>query len=461
MARFTGPLYEISLVITDAASSELETWLEELTYRALREAGIDDARVFDSGVDDQGRAVHICQFRAADDNALDELLDGFFAEVDADIAEHYGDYVLVTSQILREDDSHDLPATQSANCLNCGTRLRGQYCGVCGQRARNRLISLWELLSEAFGDLLELDSRVWRTLIPLLIRPGQLTHDYLQGRRARYMPPFRTYLVLSVLFFVVAFFDPDEGLGLLSEPPPIPTPEEIAEQDAKRAEAKKEVLQDLADKGIYVGGQMSDEQQSELDDQIAAVVDDDHGINVNLDGDEEWNCESDEVDFGDAPDWVKRRLTPERVKVLCEQFETESGQKAIADKLVDNIPVALIVLMPLMALVLKVLYPLSRRYFVEHLLFFVHFHAFFFLILVLLILFSGATALLNIEGTITTLVIVAVSFYVPVYLYKGMRCVYRQGHFVTFIKYIALLIAYAFGALLTMLGAALFAVIWI
>jgi len=118
------------------------------------------------------------------------------------------------------------------NCLNCGAELRGQYCGTCGQRARNRLISLWELLTEAFGDLFELDSRLWRTLIPLLVRPGRLTRDYLEGRRARYMPPFRMYLVLSVVFFVVAFFDPKDDLGLLFEPEAEPTAEEIARQEA-------------------------------------------------------------------------------------------------------------------------------------------------------------------------------------------------------------------------------------
>ena len=120
---------------------------------------------------------------------------------------------------------------------------------------------------------------------------------------------------------------------------------------------------------------------------------------------------------------------------------------------------ALIVLMPLMALVLKVLYPLSRRYFVEHLLFFVHFHAFFFLILTLQILFSRAAARLTIEGSITSLVLVAASIYIPVYLYKGMRSVYQQGHLMTVIKYMALLVAYCFGTTLTMLGAVLFAVV--
>ena len=112
-------------------------------------------------------------------------------------------------------------------CLNCGTTLGGQYCGNCGQRATSRLISVWELLRDAFGDLLELDSRLWRTLIPLVTRPGQLTRDYLEGRRARFMPPFRMYLVLSILFFLVAFFDPREELGILFEPQaPAPTESE-------------------------------------------------------------------------------------------------------------------------------------------------------------------------------------------------------------------------------------------
>ena len=293
MTRFTGPLYEISLVNAGAASPELDDWLKELARHALRETGIEDVRIFDSGVDDHGRTVHVCQFRAADDSTLDKLLDGFFADVDADIAVHFGDHVLVSSRTMREDDSNNLPAVESPNCLNCGTRLRGQYCGVCGQRARNRLISLWELLREAFGDLLELDSRIWRTLVPLLIRPGQLTHDYLQGRRARYMPPFRTYLVLSVMFFVVAFFDPQKDLGLLNEPEAKATPEELAEQDARRAEAKKDILQDLADEGIYVGGQMSNEQQAELNDKIASAVDHDNKIRVTFDdGSEGWDCKS-------------------------------------------------------------------------------------------------------------------------------------------------------------------------
>ena len=112
-----------------------------------------------------------------------------------------------------------------------------------------------------------------------------------------------------------------------------------------------------------------------------------------------------------------------------------------------------------MALVLKILYPLSRRYFVEHLLFIVHFHAFFFLILTLQILFSRLMNATGLAGGLSTLVIVAASLYIPVYLYMAIRRVYDQRHILTIIKYFALVVAYWFGASLTMLGAVLFAVL--
>ena len=350
------------------------------------------------------------------------------------------------------------------NCLNCGTELRGQYCGSCGQRARGRLISLWELLQDAFGDLFEIDSRLWRTLIPLLIRPGRLTLDYLEGKRARYMPPFRMYLVLSVVFFVVAFFDPQDDLSLLFEPEPPPTPEEAAAQKEETAEKREEaedevneVLDELAAEGIITAGQAEDARDAvdEGDASITLYGDDEGGLNFQIDPD------TGECEFSgqeDLPDWLKRRLTKERLERTCERIGADEG-KTLVNLVLDNIPIALIVLLPFMALVLKALYPLSRRHFVEHLLFFIHFHSFFFLILTLQILFSRFAGFIHLPEAIGILVLVAASFYIPVYLYKAMRLVYGQGHILTFIKYITLVVAYTAGATFTMLGALLFALV--
>jgi len=347
------------------------------------------------------------------------------------------------------------PLPDHPNCLNCGTELRGQYCGGCGQRARNRLISLWELLQDAFGDLFEVDSRLWRTLIPLLIRPGRLTLDYLEGRRARYMPPFRMYLVLSVIFFVVAFFNPEDDLSLLFEPPPQPTAEEVAEK-RKAAEAEvNEVLQELSEEGILDARDIDDGEEQD-DIQFGVSADNPSGeFNFQIDP-ETGDCTFSGQD--DLPEWLQRRLTKERLEATCERIGADQG-KTLGNLVLDNIPIALIVLMPIMALVMKSLYPLSRRYFVEHLLFFLHFHSFFFLILTLQILFHRFGSLISLPDVATILPIVAASFYIPVYLYKGLRLVYAQGHIVTFIKYVILIVAYSIGATLTMLGALLFALL--
>ncbi|MFQ5608877.1 MAG: DUF3667 domain-containing protein, partial [Woeseiaceae bacterium] len=266
-------------------------------------------------------------------------------------------------------------AGDSPTCLNCGAMLAGQYCGQCGQRATSRLISVWELLRDAFGDLLELDSRLWRTLTPLLLRPGQLTKDYLEGRRARYMPPFRMYLVLSLIFFVVAFFDPRNELSILYEPEPEPASEEIEQEHA----------------------------EPEPDEQI----DKDGEVDVNTSGiDLDDDCNITQSDLDDAPEWVQRRFTEERLVAVCRHWKTVGGD-GFVNALLDKVPASLIVLLPLMALVLKFLYPLSRRYYVEHLLFFVHFHAFFFLILTLQILFARLGGLIGFMEWLFTLIIVA------------------------------------------------------
>jgi hypothetical protein len=469
MSAADGPLFELNCQVDPGAAEEIQQWLLGLASEARHEEDVTHARAFETHSEADGSHFWTCQFQCAAGTAVNQFRNGFLASSEAAIAAQFGDAVIVSSRVLLEEATPDLPVAGSPDCLNCGTRLTGQYCGVCGQRARSRLISLWELISDAFGDLLELDSRLWRTLIPLLKRPGRLTRDYLEGRRARYMPPFRTYLVLSVVFFVVAFFDPRDDLSLLFEPAPEATPEEQAEQESQAAAAKKEILDELAAEGIIVGDSVVDGTTQAVDQTPEPVEDTDgeFNIRVNESGDAGFNivvdddtgdCNVEAGDLEEMPEWFKRRFTAERIKEVCEKI-TADGGKSFGDLLLDNIPVALIVLLPLMALVLKVLYPLSRRYFVEHLLFVIHYHAFFFLILVLQILFSRLAALIHIPELLATLTIVATSFYIPVYLYMAMRHVYGQGRLLTFVKYLVLVAAYNVGTGLTLLGAVLFALV--
>ena len=444
MTSHSGPIYEVTFFVAPDVADECEHRIEEHARRVLLDPAVADCTIFARNDDEQGRLRRVCLHNLTGDDVLDDFIDGPGSELEAQLGAEFGELVEVRSRILREDQLTELLPEESPNCLNCGGRLRGQYCGTCGQRSRSRLISLWELISDAFGDLFELDSRLWQTLVPLLIRPGRLTYDYLQGRRARYMPPFRMYLVLSLLFFVVAFFDPNDELGLLFEPEPEATAAQEAAETADAAEQAQEVIDELTEQGIIT----EDELPTEL--KI-----DENGFRFTFDEDgteAESDCDVDETDIEELPGWLARRLTVERLQRICERTRLDDGA-VLKDNLVDNIPAALIVLLPLMAFVLKALYPLSKRYYVEHLLFFVHFHGFFFLILTLQILFMRLSTRLGIPEPIAILTIVITSFYIAIYLFVSMRRVYGQGRIITFLKYVALVTAYSMGFALTMLSA--------
>ncbi|MEO1170585.1 MAG: DUF3667 domain-containing protein, partial [Myxococcota bacterium] len=95
-------------------------------------------------------------------------------------------------------------------CANCGTEGSGRYCSNCGQRLETGLPSAREWLAEVVDAFFSLDGRVLRTLRLLAFKPGALTADMIEGKRARYIPPLRLYLVCSILYFFAASFTPEQ-----------------------------------------------------------------------------------------------------------------------------------------------------------------------------------------------------------------------------------------------------------
>ena len=74
---------------------------------------------------------------------------------------------------------------QMTLCLNCGDELRGHFCAACGQRSVPANPTVAEFAGDVWQELSGYDGRIAATFRNLL-RPGRLTVDYLQGRRARY-----------------------------------------------------------------------------------------------------------------------------------------------------------------------------------------------------------------------------------------------------------------------------------
>tara|TARA_R110001606_G_scaffold95327_5_gene210985 strand:- start:110 stop:1168 length:1059 start_codon:yes stop_codon:yes gene_type:complete len=97
------------------------------------------------------------------------------------------------------------PVNSGQPCENCGAVVPDRFCSACGQLASSFHRPVWELVTESVADMFALDGRLLRSLPLLMFRPGRMTRNYLDGKRARYVPPFRMFLLASVIFFLTIF----------------------------------------------------------------------------------------------------------------------------------------------------------------------------------------------------------------------------------------------------------------
>ena len=78
-----------------------------------------------------------------------------------------------------------------------------QYCPHCGQKDTSKIASVKGLIMDFLGDYFTFDSKIFKSLIPLVVNPGHLTNEYIAGKRISYIPPLRLYLFISIFFFIL------------------------------------------------------------------------------------------------------------------------------------------------------------------------------------------------------------------------------------------------------------------
>src|SRR6266853_198645 len=124
----------------------------------------------------------------------------------------------------RSKDSHRL----LTHCENCGAPLTGHYCAQCGQAAIDYRRSFRHVIVDVLDSFLNWDSKFFATLGLLIVKPWQLTNEFLAGKRVRYLHPLRLYLLASILFFFAVNYG---AKGLKFEPGKL-VPKDRAELEA-------------------------------------------------------------------------------------------------------------------------------------------------------------------------------------------------------------------------------------
>ena len=95
------------------------------------------------------------------------------------------------------------PECAQGACPNCGNSLKSIYCHNCGQhKIEHDDLTFKRFLRLAFEQLFEVDSKLMSTLKSLFFRPGELTRDYILGKRASHVSPIRLFLIFSAIYFL-------------------------------------------------------------------------------------------------------------------------------------------------------------------------------------------------------------------------------------------------------------------
>ena len=109
--------------------------------------------------------------------------------------------------------------SNDTKCDNCGEELLGAFCWVCGQKDSHYNRSVFKVISDFFKEMFDVDSRVFTTLSTLFFRPGKLSIQFRDNKRASYVTPIRLYLFSSlVFFFLVAIISRSQNPGEESSP---------------------------------------------------------------------------------------------------------------------------------------------------------------------------------------------------------------------------------------------------
>ncbi|NMP29984.1 DUF3667 domain-containing protein [Thalassotalea sp. M1531] len=362
-------------------------------------------------------------------------------------------------------------------CENCHAQVNGMYCSQCGQSVESTLKYFWTVILHLLDDIFSFDSRANRTLIPLVFRPGFLTKEYIAGRRVHYVPPLRLYLFISIVFFISLqyFIDTEEASNFKSNAnnadviQQIETklttidhlietsPNEQASSLRKQKQQLEHIKADIA--------QNEDDNLSSLASQLAQLSLDESlhdqpmqkekydklKKQLELARNAEKKAKPKGFTIGNNKDGsftLPFLSDSENIKLgkIVDGLETKANKaffedpKKLVEAVIGKMPQIMFVLMPLFAVLLKVMFIFSKRLYLEHLTVALHSHSFIFFSILLAELSGLARKFLfdnsyETAGDLFNVIQMCIFIWIPVYLFLMQKRVYQQGTLLTTVKY--------------------------
>lgn len=315
---------------------------------------------------------------------------------------------------------------KNTNCLNCNHSFTdghpNDYCPVCGQENTTKKLSFGQLFVDFLGDTFSFDSKIFRSLFPLVFKPGFLTKEFSEGKRIRYIPPLRMYLFMSLVYFTVfstllpdklkleTGFSQNEIDSLILHPEKFTDSLNVIVDTLQQRIEKRDSTQTL-----HLNFGNTDGTQDNISfSKIQHIV----RLARKYNADVVVDSLKKENDVLASNEWMALS-TKQMVRIY------QSGGRDFFTYFLSLLPVMMLLMMPLLALILKLLYMVKKRYFIEHINFCFHLHAFIYLLI------TGLILSIHFLPAWTLALLIPVSF---IYLFFALKRFYQQGVLLTFLK---------------------------
>ncbi len=307
--------------------------------------------------------------------------------------------------------------TEQVKCKNCDHEFSGKYCPNCGQSVKELERPIRFMIADFMGTIITFDTRIIKTLYAVLLQPGKLTVDYLAGKRARYMPPFRFYLFISFVMFLLISTVTNKSIDNnydVTKDGIINTTNEISAitdsiktgQDSIFVSTRQIIQQELDSAHI------DSTNLEHLNDISSDVV----GFITDMEG---------SLDDNDS----KYAKTIKKILDYPELY---------INKLYQYTSWSLFLFMPAFAFFLWVLFHRSKKLYIGHLIFALNIHSFIFSITAVIIL----TNMIFPNQSVAW--IGYLYFLLPVYQTIGARRIYKRKWVSTFLKLTLVWVMYTF-----------------
>ncbi|ALI99108.1 DUF3667 domain-containing protein [Rufibacter tibetensis] len=321
-------------------------------------------------------------------------------------------------------------------CTNCDYAFTSEqpdnFCPRCGQENHDLNVPFNHVALELLEGTIHYDSKFWTTVKYLLFYPGKLTNEFHRGRRMGYVPPIRLYVFISFVFFFLLSLRVGHTKGgdkpLQADIKVLTQPENLTDVGGAYAtdSLKKELkeVQELSDSLLVLSSKQEEEKFRTLE---------------NLPP----NASTAQLDATLTALGIesKNRLTRGGLQKVADLQRLTKNELTL--KAVKYFSVMMFVLMPVFALLLKVVFRRARRFYMEHLIFSIHLHCFIFVMysicLLSLYLFTSLDPFrwANLLGLL--------------YLYLGLKRVFKRSKLRTFFNMVGVLFLYLFAGVITLM----------